>query len=130
MTMMNLKAFEQMIAADLDWLLRQPRSLERDHIRRILEDAAEQYYPSTEIRAVDLCPWWKRLYHSRLRAADLTGVWVALIAKAKTQAEARRAWALHLSMPGQEHWHCGCGLETQRTIAAVNFRVDADPEAS
>ena len=38
--------FKKMINGNLDWLLKQPQSLERDHIEDILNDAADHYYPS------------------------------------------------------------------------------------
>ena len=41
---MNRRAFSQLLAEDLDWLLRQPRTLERDHIEMVLKDAPRAYY--------------------------------------------------------------------------------------
>jgi hypothetical protein len=34
---LNSEAYRKLIREDLDWLLRQPRTLERDHIQQILE---------------------------------------------------------------------------------------------
>lgn len=44
-TTMNRSAFEKLIAENLDWLLKQERTLERNHIEAILRDAANKYYP-------------------------------------------------------------------------------------
>ena len=37
-------AYEQLIAEDLDWLLKQPRTLERDHIALIVRRSPEDIY--------------------------------------------------------------------------------------
>lgn len=37
--------FQQLIVGDLEWLARQPRSLERDHIEALLREAVALYYP-------------------------------------------------------------------------------------
>lgn len=34
---LNSEAYRKLIREDLDWLLKQPRTLERDHIQHILE---------------------------------------------------------------------------------------------
>lgn len=44
MTTMNLYTFTKLVKEDIDWLLKQPRSLERDHILAILEQAPRIYY--------------------------------------------------------------------------------------
>lgn len=44
MTRMNRAAFEKLIEENLEWLLKQPRTLERDHIEHILKDAPSAYY--------------------------------------------------------------------------------------
>jgi hypothetical protein len=49
---LNRQAYEQLIAEDLEWLLKQPRSLERDHIEAILRSSAERNY--------GLEPWKKQ----------------------------------------------------------------------
>ena len=36
MTVINASAYRQLIDEDLEWLLSQPRTLERDHIEQIL----------------------------------------------------------------------------------------------
>jgi hypothetical protein len=41
---LNRSAFEAAIAEDVEWLKRQPDSLERRHILMILRDAPELYY--------------------------------------------------------------------------------------
>jgi len=33
---LNRQAYQRLIQEDIDWLLRQPRSLERDHVHEIL----------------------------------------------------------------------------------------------
>lgn len=43
---MNRPAFEKLIAENLNWLLKQERTLERNHIEAILRDAANRYYPT------------------------------------------------------------------------------------
>src|SRR5688500_11977665 len=47
-TTINRQAFRQAIEEDMRWLLRQPRTLERDHIELILKRAEEQYYGPEE----------------------------------------------------------------------------------
>ena len=42
--LLNRRAYEELIAGDLEWLEKQPRSLERDHIRAVLEGSAEVLY--------------------------------------------------------------------------------------
>lgn len=44
MTTMNREAFERLIEENIAWLLKQPRTLERDHIEHILRDASNAYY--------------------------------------------------------------------------------------
>ena len=46
-------AYERLIAEDLEWLERQPHSLERDHIRVVLECSADLHYPSSLAHAAD-----------------------------------------------------------------------------
>lgn len=43
-TTLNRDAFERLMTENLDWLLRQPRSLERDHVEMLLRDATRVYY--------------------------------------------------------------------------------------
>jgi hypothetical protein len=42
---LNRHAFENLVAEDLDWLLGQPRCLEREHIAGILRECVGHYYP-------------------------------------------------------------------------------------
>lgn len=44
-TTLNRKAFEKLVEEDIEWLLKQPRTLERDHVEQILRDAPAKYYP-------------------------------------------------------------------------------------
>lgn len=44
-TTMNRESFEKLISENLDWLLQQERTFERDHIEAILRDAADKQYP-------------------------------------------------------------------------------------
>lgn len=37
-TTLNTHAFNQLIDEDLEWLLKQPRTLERDHIEAVLKE--------------------------------------------------------------------------------------------
>lgn len=43
-TTLNRAAFEKLIQEDLDWLAKQPKSLERDHIWYLLQAASHVYY--------------------------------------------------------------------------------------
>lgn len=45
MTTMNRSAYEKLIQEDLEWLLKHPHTLERDHIEAILKDSPNRYYP-------------------------------------------------------------------------------------
>jgi hypothetical protein len=47
-TKLNRSAFRELIEQDIAWLLAQPRTLERDHIEHILENAERAYYDTTE----------------------------------------------------------------------------------
>ena len=47
-TTMNKSAFEKVIQENLDWLEDQPRSLEREHIKEILKECVQFYYPEKE----------------------------------------------------------------------------------
>ncbi len=44
-TTLNRSAYEKLVAEDIEWLLRQPRTLERDHIEQILRDSPQRLYP-------------------------------------------------------------------------------------
>ena len=43
-TTLNRTAYEKLIAEDLEWLLAQPRSLEREHIEAIVRRSADHEY--------------------------------------------------------------------------------------
>jgi hypothetical protein len=46
---MNRWAYAKLVQGDIDWLMEQPRTLEREHIRLILERAVEyEYGPEPE----------------------------------------------------------------------------------
>ena len=53
-TTLNRTAYEELIAEDLEWLMKQPRSLEREHIAMILKQDAELRYGLAEKLASDL----------------------------------------------------------------------------
>lgn len=40
----NREAFEKLVAGDMQWLLKQPRTLERDHIEEILDEITDLVY--------------------------------------------------------------------------------------
>ncbi len=44
-TTMNSDAYKKIIEEDLEWLDKQPRTLEREHIRKIVEHSIILYYP-------------------------------------------------------------------------------------
>lgn len=44
MTTMNLKTFEKLIEKDIKWLLKQTRTLERDHILSVLQANPQMCY--------------------------------------------------------------------------------------
>jgi hypothetical protein len=48
-TKMNSDAYIRLISEDLEWLNKQTRSLEREHIKQILEDSVKIYYPHLDI---------------------------------------------------------------------------------
>lgn len=41
---MNRQAYQGLIDGDIEWLLRQPRDLERDHIEVVLRKSVELLY--------------------------------------------------------------------------------------
>jgi RNA:NAD 2'-phosphotransferase (TPT1/KptA family) len=43
-TTLNRHAFQRLIDEDLEWLLKQPRTLERDHIEAIVRNSPAQQY--------------------------------------------------------------------------------------
>ena len=38
------RAYQELIDGDIEWLLRQPRDLERDHIKAVLRKSVELLY--------------------------------------------------------------------------------------
>ena len=42
--MINREAYQKLIEGDIEWLLKQPRSLERDHIVSVLKNSVEEIY--------------------------------------------------------------------------------------
>ena len=40
--------FSQLIEGDISWLLKQPKTLERDHIEALLNESVSKYYPTPE----------------------------------------------------------------------------------
>lgn len=43
-------AYQQLIDEDIEWLLKQPRTLERDHIEQVLRDSPTRMYGDTQIK--------------------------------------------------------------------------------
>lgn len=63
---MTKKAYQKMIDEDLEWLKKQPASLERDHIELVLRSSTKDQYPhdyddKTEAEAAEEC---ERLFSS------------------------------------------------------------------
>jgi hypothetical protein len=54
-TKLNREAFRKLIAENIDWLMKQPRTLEREHIKLCLEEAEKFHYdlPAMLQRVVD-----------------------------------------------------------------------------
>lgn len=50
-TTLNTSAYHKLIRENIEWLMQQPRSLERDHIKLILDyhlsQTIDQLYPTT-----------------------------------------------------------------------------------
>lgn len=42
------RAYQELIDGDIEWLLRQPRDLERDHIEAVLRKSVELLYGKKE----------------------------------------------------------------------------------
>lgn len=47
---MNRESFEEAIKRNIEWLKKQQRTLEREHILLILEDSTNIYYPKTKAK--------------------------------------------------------------------------------
>ena len=42
--MINREDYQKLIDEDIEWILKQPRSLERDHIVSVLKNSVERIY--------------------------------------------------------------------------------------
>lgn len=42
---LNKSAYTKLIEEDIEWLLKQPRTLEREHIVAVLKESVESFYP-------------------------------------------------------------------------------------
>ena len=69
-TMLNRRSFEKLIAEDLEWLRKQPRSLERMHIETVLERAADAFYsrPTGDEAVVER--WWREMREEQAARFD------------------------------------------------------------
>jgi len=47
-TTMNKSTYEAMIKENIEWLKKQPRTLEREHIIQIVEQSVNFYYPEND----------------------------------------------------------------------------------
>lgn len=60
----NLEAFQKLVAEDIGWLMKQPRTLERDHILGILQAAPGIFYDKLHCRqgrcGMDCLCWCER----------------------------------------------------------------------
>lgn len=45
-TTMNRRTYEKMVFEDIEWLLKQPRTVERIHIEQVLRDSPRRLYPT------------------------------------------------------------------------------------
>ena len=48
------EAYEKLIAEDIEWLEKQPHSLENDHIKAIVRDSVNFYYPEKKEIKIDV----------------------------------------------------------------------------
>lgn len=53
-TTLNRTAYERLIREDVEWLLRQPHALERDHIEQVLRDSPSRLYEKVPAMCDDL----------------------------------------------------------------------------
>lgn len=95
-TKLNRSAYEQLVAEDLAWLDQQPRSLERDHIRVIVQASVNLIYgpPPQPVGAgcwevYDNGVWTVRPATENARAGDVWGTEEA----ARQEAQRRNAEA-------------------------------------
>ena len=75
------------------------------------------------------CGWWNRWWHRRQRTADVLFLLPSIRLAAEMRASDEDAierlvdagFALHASLPGQEHWRCACALlELPLAVGAVD----------
>lgn len=45
---LNRESYQKLVDEDIEWLLKQPRSLERDHIESIVKNSVDIYYGKSE----------------------------------------------------------------------------------
>lgn len=79
-----------------------------------------------------MCGWWNRWLHRRSRDADvlflLPSIRLAAEMRASNEDEIERlvdaGFAVHASLPGQEHWRCECARqESPLAVDAVDPHV-------
>jgi hypothetical protein len=95
-TKLNRSAYEQLVVEDLEWLDKQPRTLEREHIRVLLEQSADLLYGTPPMPVNTGCwevypfagSWSVRPATRGAPAADVWGTEEA----AATEAQRRNAW--------------------------------------
>lgn len=71
------------------------------------------------------CRWWQRLWHRRLRLADIT-MCGTIVGSASTAQQAQAAWDIFTHARGQEHWLCECGEELRMTLRKCLWAAAAD----
>lgn len=55
---------------------------------------------------------------------DIEATWPSLVARASNIAEARVAWEVFLSLEGQTHWRCPCGILIAELFRTVTLTVE------
>ena len=68
------------------------------------------------------CGWWNHWLHRRKREADVLFLLPSLRLSAELRASNEddiermvdAGFALHVSLPGQEHWRCACAVRESR----------------
>ena len=68
-TTLNRKGYEKLITEDLDWLMMQPRSLERDHIIDVLKASVDLLYDPQQKDSAGK----KECGHPRMMMDEMTG---------------------------------------------------------
>jgi hypothetical protein len=61
--------------------------------------------------------------HRRRRHIDIEVMWLSLVERADTIADARVAWEVFLLQERQEHWQCGCGKMIAELFRNVTFQI-------